>query len=106
MSHLIGMSDVCQTDTSSNSVAVLGSLACGLTATQWVLSHLCSEAGSQGVIRVRLAEFTMPKETKIWPCEGRALLKSGVQGEKMAPVVKPTAQSVPDSVARKRSSAG
>lgn len=50
MSRLIVMSDVHQTDTSSNSVPVLRSLACGLTAMQWVLSHLCSEAGSQGVI--------------------------------------------------------
>ena len=36
--------------------------------------------GSQRVVRVRLAEFIRPKQTKIWPCEGRALHQLGVWG--------------------------
>ena len=36
-----------------------------LAVTCWVLTHLC--------VRVRLAEFIRPKQTKMWLFEGRAL---------------------------------
>ena len=49
-----------------------------LAGTYHVPSGLCDGAGFQGVIRVKLAEFITPKQTKIWPCEGRAVYQSGV----------------------------
>ena len=48
-----------------------------LAATCWVLAHLCGGAGSQGVIRVRPAELITPKQTKIWPCDGRSPSRLG-----------------------------
>lgn len=57
-----------------------------LAATSYVLTHLCGSVSSQGVVRVRPAEFFRPKQPKIWPCEGMVLQQLGVLG-KMAPVL-------------------
>lgn len=47
-----------------------------LAVTCWVLTHICVEAGSQGVARVRPAQTA-----KSWQCEERALLWLGMQGK-------------------------
>ena len=39
---------------------------------------LCGVAGSQGVVRVRSAEFIKLKQMKIWQCGGRALHRKWV----------------------------
>lgn len=49
-----------------------------LAATHRVLAHLCGGVASQAVVRLRPAEFIRPTQTKIWPCEGRALNWSGM----------------------------
>lgn len=42
-----------------------------LVAICWVLSHLCSEAGSPGVILVRSAELIRPNRLRLGPVKGR-----------------------------------
>ena len=76
-----------------------------LAATLWVLTQLCVWVGSQGVIRERPAEIIRPKQIKIWPCEGRALLQPGMQG-KNGPCPTATQLSLIHSAGRRWSSAG
>lgn len=52
-----------------------------LGATHGVPADLCGVAGSQGVDRVRPAEFIRLRNIKIWPCKRRALHCSGMQGK-------------------------
>ena len=59
-----------------------------LAAMSWVLANLCGMVGSPRVFRVRSAEPIMPKQTKIWLCEGKTLYQLGMSG-KMAPVLEP-----------------
>ena len=52
-----------------------------LASTCLVFAYLGGGVGSQGVIKVRPAEFMRPKQTKIWLCNRRALHHSGMQGK-------------------------
>lgn len=84
MSHQVEESGVHQVDIGLNSVSVL------VEATQkmsqgksrfWLPPASCHRlfwggAGSQGVIRVKAAEFTKHKQTKIWSRERRPLYQS------------------------------
>lgn len=46
-----------------------------------MLIHIYGGVRSQGVIKVKPSEFTMPKQASIWLCEGRTLHCWGMQGE-------------------------
>ena len=44
-----------------------------------MIAYIYGAVRSQGVVRVRPAEFIIPKQIMIWPCKGRALHQSRVQ---------------------------
>lgn len=44
-----------------------------LAPTLCVITHLFGGVGSQGVLRMKPAEFIRPKQAMIWLCERKAL---------------------------------
>lgn len=84
MSHQVETSGIHQSDRGSNLVPVRGLRPLGRCSKYSCHLHVCHTlwfCRVQGVVRVKTAEFIRPKQTEIWPCEGRSLHQTDMQGE-------------------------